>query len=202
VPIALAISLAACGGGATVAQSVAPPIIAPPSSSTATPVPSVDQATDPRIDGVYDVEKRVTSVRHFNGLAVGDVLHRTYRVRPSCPIGPCGGPVTIHLDESRTTIRRRLAYDAATKTYSLVPAPSPVICTGVDGRRYRLKNTTDTVVITPAKTASTGIDVIATTWTAVEMLRAVPDGKALNRGHCRTTSITYRYLGTLQGSAS
>ena len=141
-------------------------------------------------------------MRHFKGFSVGDILHRTYRVRPSCPIGPCGGAVSIHLAESGTTITRRLAYDATTKTYSLVPVPSPVMCTGVDGRRYTLRHTTDTVLITPAKTASTGVDVIATTWTATEVLKAVPDGRALSRGHCRTTVIDYGYTATLKGGSS
>jgi len=197
---AVALSLAACGGGATVPPSTAPPVVSPPTSQAPSPSPSIDQAADPRIDGMYVVLKKVTSVRHYRGLSVGEVLHRTYRVRPSCPIGPCGGPVTIHLQESGSTIRRRFAYDAATKTYSLVPVPSPVICSGVDGRRYKLTHTTDTVMIEPAKTASTGIDVIAITWTAVEMLRAVPDGKARTKGHCRTTVVTYRYTATRTGA--
>jgi hypothetical protein len=200
---AVVMALTACGGGGTptVEPTIPPIVIASPPPVT-TPSPTIDQETDPRIDGTYDVVKKVTSVRHFTGLAVGDILHRTYRVSPSCPIGPCGGAVVIHLAESATTLRRRLAYDAATRTYTFVPVASPVTCTGVDGRHYTLRHTTDTVLITPAKTASTGVDVVATTWTATEMLKAVPDGKALNRGHCRTTVIGYRYTATLKGDTS
>lgn len=195
--IALVIALASCGGGSpTVAQSLPPlPSISP--SPPVSPSPSVDPMMQPRLDGRYTVLKKVTSVRNFKGIAVGDVLHRTYHVAASCPIGPCGGAVTIDLAESKTTIKRRLAYDAATLTYTLVPVISPVICTGTDGRRYALKHTTDSVVITPVKAAPTGVDIIATTWTAVEVLKAVPEGKALTRGHCRTSVIDYRYTASL-----
>jgi hypothetical protein len=197
--LALMFSLTACGGGGT--GSVAPissaPVAAPPSTPAITPSPSVDPMTQPRLSGRYAVVKTVTAVRNFAGLKVGDVLHRTYHVRPSCPIGPCGGAVTIDLAESGTTIRRRLSYDATTHTYYLVPIVSPVICTGADGRTYRLKNTTDTVVITPVKTEPTGVDVLATTWTGVEVLKAVPDGPALSKGRCRIVEVNYRYAATL-----
>ena len=195
--IALVIALTSCSGGSpTVAQSL-PPVAGISPSPPVSPSPSVDPTMQPRIDGRYTVVKKVTSVRNFNGIAVGDVLHRTYHVAPSCPIGPCGGPVTIDLAESNTTIKRRLAYDATTLTYTLVPVISPVICTGVDGKRYKLKDTTDTVVITPVKTAPTGVDIIATTWTALEVLKAVPHGPALTRGHCKTSVVDYRYTAAL-----
>lgn len=154
----------------------------------------------PRMDGTYVVVKTVTAIRNFTGIDVGDVLRRTYRVAPSCPIGPCGGSIKINLDETTQNIKRRLSYDEATHAYALVPITSPVICTGVDGRRYPLKDTTDTVVITPVKSAPTLVDVIVTKWTGEEVLRAVPSGPALRRGKCRVTVIRYRYRGTLDST--
>jgi hypothetical protein len=201
-PVALTFLLAACGGGSPSAAPITAPPVVIPSTAAPTPSPTVDQTTDPRIGGAYVVAKTVTGVKNFTGLKVGDVLHRTYHVAPSCPIGPCGGSIRIVLAESKTVVKRELAYDAATHTYDLVPITSPVICTGVDGRRYKLKDTTDTVHIDPLKTAPTGVDVIVTRWSGKEVLRAVPHGRALNKGHCRSTTITYRYRGTLQSPPS
>ena len=201
-PIVLTLWLAACTGGSPTAAPITPPPVIIPSSSAPTPSPSVDQTTDPRIGGTYVVAKTVTAVRNFAGLKVGDVLHRTYHVASSCPIGPCGGAIRIVIAESKTVVKRELTYDAATHTYALVPITSPVICTGVDGRRYKLKDTTDTVHIDPLKTAPTGVDQIVTRWTGLEILRAVPHGRALNKGHCRVTMITYRYAGSLSSPPS
>jgi hypothetical protein len=195
---ALTIGLAACSSGSPpVAQpSILPVAITSPSPSVS-PSPSIDQSTDPRIDGRYVVVKKVTGVRNFRGTHIGDVLHRTYHVRPSCPIGPCGGSIHIDLAESKKSLNRTFTYDAAAHTYTLVPIVSPVICTGVDGKRYKLKRTTDTVVLTPVKTAPTGVDMVVTRWTGEEILRAVPDGRALNKGHCRIAELKYSYTGTL-----
>jgi hypothetical protein len=156
----------------------------------------------PRMDGRYEVVKTATEVRNVAGIRVGDVLRRIYRVSPTCPVGPCGGPIRINLNETSVTIKRTLAYDEATHAFSLVPIPNPVICTGVDGRRYRLNDTTDTVTITPVKSSPTLVDVIVTRWTGEEVLKAVPNGPALNKGHCRVAIVRYHYTGTLEEKAT
>lgn len=201
-PIPLALLLAACSGGSPSSAPITAPPVVIPSSPAPSPSPPVDQTTDPRIGGTYVVRKTVTGVRNFTDLKVGDVLHRTYHVAPSCPIGPCGASIRIVIKESKNIVKRELVYDAATHTYDLVPISSPVICTGVNGRRYKLKDTTDTVHLDPLRTAPTGVDVIVTRWLGREVLRAVPHGRALNQGHCRVTMITYRYLGMLRSPPS
>ena len=190
------LSLAACSGAPPAVPPTVPPTLSTSPPAAQSPSPSVDPSTLPRIDGRYVVLKRVTAVRHLPGIAVGDVLHRIYHVKPSCPIGPCGGAVRVYLAEAGASIRRTLAYDPSTHAYSLVPVISPVTCTGTDGRRYLLKNTTDTVLITPKETVPTGVDVIATTWAGVEVLKAVPSGPALTKGHCRTSVVNYLYTAT------
>jgi hypothetical protein len=192
--VGLTLCLASCGGGtappATLPITTAPPV-SPPS-----PSPSVDLATLPRMDGTYQVVKTLIAKRNFASAKLGDVLERRYRIRPVCPIGPCDAFIKINLGETTQNISRRLNYDKATDTYTLVPVPSPVICTGVDGRRYRL-HTTDRVVITPTASQATPVDVVVTKWTGKETVQAVPKGPAVSKGRCRPTSIRYASVGTL-----
>lgn len=196
--IGLALWLAACGGGGGAAPPLPslPPTTAPPASPSS-PTASVDPSTLPRMDGTYVVVKTVTSKRNFASATPGDVLRRIYRIKPLCPIGPCDALIKINLSETSQNISRRLAYDGATNTYTLVPVPSPVICTGVDGRRYRL-HTTDRVVITPTASEPTPVDVVVTKWTGRETVLAVPKGAATSKGRCRPATVRYAYVGTLR----
>lgn len=149
------------------------------------------------MDGTYLVVKKVTARRNFAGIRVGDVLRRTYRIKPTCPIGPCGAFIKINLAETSQNITRKLAYDADTNTYRLVPVITPVICTGTNGVRYRLK-TTDTVDITPVTSQPTLVDFVVTRWTGTEVVRAVPEGAARAKGHCKPALVNYDYVGTLE----
>jgi hypothetical protein len=148
------------------------------------------------MDGTYAVVKTLTAKRNFASATLGDVLRRRYRIRPLCPIGPCDAFIKINLGETTQNISRRLDYDRATDTYTLVPVPNPVICTGVDGRRYRL-HTTDRVVITPTASQPTPVDVVVTKWTGKETVLAVPKGPAVSKGRCHPASVRYAYVGTL-----
>jgi hypothetical protein len=197
--IGLTLCLAACGGGGgAAALPTGPPLAtsAPPVSPSS-PSASVDPASLPRMDGTYAVEKTVTAKRNFASVKLGDVLRRLYRIRPLCPIGPCDAFIKINLGETNQNISRRLSYDRETDTYSLVPVPSPVVCTGVDGRRYRL-HTTDRIVITPKASEPTPVDVVVTRWTGTEIVQAVPKGRAVSKGRCRPATVRYAFVGTLR----
>ena len=197
--IGLTLALAACGGGdgaaplpsLPTAGTSAPPLSAP------SPSASVDPASLPRMDGTYVVVKTVTAKRNFASAKPGDVLRRIYRIKPVCPIGPCDAFIKINLSETSQNISRRLNYDRATDTYTLVPVPSPVTCTGVDGKRYRL-HTTDRVVITPIASRPTPVDVVVSRWTGKETVLAVPKGPAVSKGRCRPATVRYAYVGTLR----
>ena len=188
--------LAACNGGSSPpALSLPPPATTSPPAVT--PSPTTAPVTEARMDGTYLVVKKVTKRRNFAGIRVGDVLRRTYRIKPTCPIGPCGAFIKINLAETNQNITRKLAYHADTNTYSLVPVVTPVICTGTNGVRYRLK-TTDTVDITPVASQPTLVDVVVTKWTGKEVVKAVPEGAARAKGHCKPALVNYDYVGTLQ----
>jgi hypothetical protein len=190
--------LVACGGGGAAPPADVPSTIAAaPPVTTTSPSPSVDPSSLPRMDGTYVVVKTVTSKRNFASAKPGDVLRRIYRIKPLCPIGPCDALIKINLSETSQNISRKLAYDGASNTYTLVPIRSPVTCTGVDGTRYRL-HTTDLVVLTPTASEPTPIDVLVTKWTGHETLRAVPKGAALTKGRCRPATVRYSYVGTLR----
>lgn len=194
--IGLAMCLTACGGGGSAPTvSLPPPVTSAPTSTA--PSPSVNPASLPRMDGTYVVVKTVTAKRNFASVDVGDVLRRIYRIKPLCPIGPCDAAIKINLAETSQNISRRLSYDSATNTYTLVPVPSPVVCTGVDGKRYEL-DTTDQVVITPTASEATPVDVVVTKWTGRETVHALPKGAAASKGRCRPAVVRYAYVGTLR----
>jgi hypothetical protein len=54
-----------------------------------------------RLDGVYDVVKKVVAQKNFTDIKVGDSFTRTYDVTLDCDTGPCGGTVKIDAEESK-----------------------------------------------------------------------------------------------------
>lgn len=192
---ALALALAACGGSSSSeAQSAAPSGPAESASAEASASPSVDPMAVARLDGLYDVVKKVAANKGFTDIKVGETFKRTYDVMPDCETGPCGGTVEIDAEESKRNSTQDVVYDETTRTYAFKTATSPAICTGSDSKKYDLK-TTSTFILTPTKVELVGSEYVVTKFTAVGLLKAVPQGAALSKGKCTLSTAKYTYVG-------
>jgi hypothetical protein len=159
--------------------------------------PSVDPMTVARLEGVYDVVKKVVAEKNFSDIKVGDASKRTYDVKLTCATGPCNGTVAIDAKDLPKTVKQNVIYDASTHTYAFKAPLGSATCSGFDGKTYKLA-TTATFTLTPKKVALTGSDYIVTTFTAVGTLKAVPHGGAVSGGGCKTSTAKYTYSGQLR----
>lgn len=186
--VVVAAALTSCGGGGSSAD--------PSRASTApSPTATVDPMTVGRLDGLYHVVKKVTVVKNFSDLKVGDTLTRTYEVTPSCTSGPCGGKVVIDAEETKKDVTQTVVYDASTHTYSFKAPSGPVVCTGVDQKKYPL-DTTNTFTLTPTRVESSGAGFRVTKFTAEALLKGVPTGAAETKGQCLTSVARWTYQGS------
>jgi hypothetical protein len=171
------------------------------STSAGTQSPSAASSVDPmtvaRLDGVYDVVKKVVAEKNFSDIKVGDTSKRTYDVTLTCATGACNGTVAIDAKDLPKTVKQNVIYDTSTHSYSFKAPLGSATCSGVDGKTYKLA-TTATFTLTPKKVALTGSDYIVTTFTAVGTLKAVPHGGAVSGGGCKTSTAKYTYSGQLR----
>jgi len=190
----LALALAACGGGSN-DSSASDGAGSAGSSGAGTPSASasVDPMSVARLDGLYNVVKKVAASKNFSDIKKGQTFKRTYDVTLACPTGPCEGEVVIDAEESKDNLTQLVAWDDATHKYAFAsPSAGNATCTGADGKKYELK-TTNTFVLTP--TAVDGPDNVVTTFTAIGLLKAVPQGAALTKGKCKVSTAKYTYVG-------
>jgi hypothetical protein len=172
-----------------------------PSTGAGTRSPSAASSVDPmtlaRLDGVYDVVKKVVAEKNFSDIKVGETSKRTYDVTLACATGPCDGTVAIDAKDLPKTVKQDVLYDVSTHTYAFKASLGSATCSGVDGKTYKLA-TTATFTLTPKEVALTGSDYIVTTFTAIGTLKAVPHGGAVSSGGCKTSTAKYTYSGKLQ----
>jgi hypothetical protein len=192
----LVLALAACGGGGSKDPAASDGGAGSTGSSDGA-TPSASASADPmsvaRLDGLYNVVKKVVATKNFSDIKKGQSFKRTYDVTLACPTGPCEGEVVIDAEESKENLTQLVAWDDATHTYTFAsPSAGNATCTGADGKKYELK-TTNTFVLTP--TAVDGPDNVVTTFTAVGLLKAVPQGAAQSKGKCRVSTAKYTYEG-------
>jgi hypothetical protein len=190
----LALVLAACGGGSSDSSASDGAGSTDPSSAG---MPSASASVDPmsvaRLDGLYNVVKKVAATKNFSDIKKGQTFKRTYDVTLACPTGPCDGEVEIDVEESKQNLTQMVAWDEATHTYSFFsPDLGNATCTGSDGKKYDLK-TTSTFVLTPTNVE--GSDTVVTEFTAIGLLKAVPQGAALTKGKCKVSTAKYTYTG-------
>ena len=185
--------LAACGGSDS--SDAAAGSSAGTSASSSSPVsasPSVDPMAVARLDGLYNVVKKVAAVKNFSDIKKGQTFKRTYDVMLACDTGPCDGEVEIDAEESKENTTQMVVWDESAQTYSFEAATGNAVCTGADGKKYDLK-TTSTFVLTPTKVE--GSEYLVTKFTAVGLLKAVPQGAALSKGKCEVSTAKYTYVG-------
>jgi len=189
------LAFTACGsdGGGDAASSAAEPATGAASVSDS---PVVDPLTVARLDGVYDVVKKVVAQKNFTDIKVGDSFKRTYDVTLDCDTGPCGGTVKIDAEESKQIQTQKVTWDDATHTYGFDAPVGSVTCTGVDGKVYDLE-TTNIFTLTPTKTEASGSEFIVSKFTAEATLKGVPHGAAQKTGKCRVSTAEYEYTGHL-----
>ena len=189
------LAFTACGsdGGDDAASPAAEPATG---SASVSDSPAVDPMTVARLDGVYDVVKKVVAQKNFTDIKVGDSFTRTYDVTLDCDTGPCGGTVKIDAEESKGIQKQTVTYDEATHTYGFDAPVGSVTCTGVDGKTYDLE-TTNIFTLTPTKTEASGSEFIVSKFTAEATLKGVPHGAAQKTGKCRVSTAEYEYTGHL-----
>jgi len=194
VGLMCALALAACGGSTSSdAPSAVPSEPAGSATVEASASPSVDPMAVARLDGFYDVVKKVVAQKNFTDIKVGETFKRTYDTTLDCATGPCGGSVEIDAEESKQNTTQGVTYDETTHTYGFVAATSPATCTS-GGKKYDLK-TTSTFVLTPTKVELVGSEYVVTKFTAVGILKAVPQGTALSKGKCKLSTAKFTYAG-------
>jgi len=175
---------------------------ASPATSSATGSASVSEspAPDPltvaRLEGVYDVVKKVVKEKNFTDIKVGQTFSRTYDVTLDCDTGPCDGTVKVDAEESKGVLKETVTWDAGDHTYGFDAPNGSVTCTGVDGKVYKLE-TINTFTLTPTKTEASGSEFIVSKFTAEGLLKGVPHGAAQKTGKCRVSTAEYGYTGHL-----
>ena len=190
----LALVLAACGGSdSSDAAAGTPAETGASSTAPASASPSVDPMAVARLDGLYDVVKKVVAQKNFTDIEVGETFKRTYDVTLACETGPCEGEVEIDAEESKQNTTQVVTWDEATLTYGFVAPTSSATCTS-GGKKYDLK-TTSTFVLTPTKVELEGSEYLVTKFTAIGLLKAVPQGAALTKGKCKVSTAKYSYVG-------